>query len=366
MIVQPTILTDKADVPPGATLIESFDSSLKELFFIRNPHLKKPMPEAQEPLQAFLANHGIPEIWIYYPSRNVVLHTVAEKEYLELRTARNKNIILESEQIAYRNLSVGIAGLSVGSAVIRSIVLTGGPQRIKIADFDTLEISNLNRLNASIFDLGKNKTQIAADYVWSLDPFADLVLFEQGMTVENMSDFLSGNPKLDIFIDEMDSIDLKIKSRLMARELHIPVVMATDNGDGIILDVERFDEESERPIFHGLIDDLDPEHLGAIDYKTWLKLATRIVGFEYLPPRMQESIVSIGKVIAGVPQLGTSAEIAGAAISLVLRRIASKLSMPSGRYMISLEEKLIPGYMDPEAQEARRVATEQFKHGMQS
>ena len=58
--------------------------------------------------------------------------------------------------------------------------------------------------------------------------------------------------------------------------------MATDNGDNIILDVERFDLEPERPILHGLIGDVKPDDFKTMNYEEWLKLATKIVGFENL------------------------------------------------------------------------------------
>jgi molybdopterin/thiamine biosynthesis adenylyltransferase len=338
----PQFFKSQDEIPAGARVVEAYLPSLEELFFVRNPQFKKVMPAAAEPLAAFLSSHGIPEIWIYYENEHVAVRSVPEEIYFEIRTARNRNIIKSEEQAKYRALSVGVAGLSVGSAIVRSIVMTGGPKHLTIADFDTLEVSNLNRLNASLLDVGMNKAHIAAKSVWALDPFAEITLHPNGVTPETIDTFLTA-PHLDVCIDEMDNIAMKIKIRLHARAQKMPVLMATDNGDGVILDVERFDEEPDRKIFHGLIEDMNLEELHDIDFKTWIQLATRIVGPEYLPLRMQESIKEIGTGISAIPQLGTSAEVAGAAVAYALRKIANHEPMPSGRYVVSIEEALAPG-----------------------
>ena len=136
--------------------------------------------------------------------------------------------------------------------------------------------------------------------------------------------------------------------------------MATDNGDGVILDVERFDLEPERPIFHGLVD-ITLEQVTKLDFHSWLKLATKIVGPEFLSESMQESVSEIGKSISAVPQLGSTANVAGAAVGYVVRKIANHQIMPSGRYQISLEEKLIPDYNNEKNREVRKQKTELFR-----
>jgi len=74
-----------------------------------------------------------------------------------LRTARNKNFITAAEQKRYRNLKIGIMGMSVGSNVIWPLVASGGPKFLRIADADTIEISNLNRMLAPILEnVGKD------------------------------------------------------------------------------------------------------------------------------------------------------------------------------------------------------------------
>jgi len=340
----PDIFLKEEDIPFGSNIIEAYTGALKELFFINNPQWKKEDKAAQASLQKFLAKPGINPIWIYYSNEKIAVRTVPEKEYFKLRTSRNRDIITNGEQTRFRNTVVGIAGLSVGSAIVHALVMSGGPKKMKIADFDEIEITNLNRIRANLRHIGENKTHVAAQEIWSIDPFAQLNLFDNGLTVKNLEDFIITKPRLDIFIDEMDSLDLKIRSRLIAREYGIPVLMATDNGNSIILDIERFDLEPKRKIFHGFIKDVEEINLESLNFNAWLKLATKIVGPEYLTERMQDSLMNIGKKISSVPQLGPTAAMAGTAIAFAVRQIANKYDLPSGRYGLGCEEKLIPEY----------------------
>jgi hypothetical protein len=239
--------------------------------------------------------------------------------------------------------------------------MSGGPKFMKIADHDQIEISNLNRIRASLLDYGENKAQIAAEDGWALDPFAEFEVWDKGISKGTVEEFIAGSNPLDVFIDEMDSLDLKIQARFISREKKIPVLMATDNGDGIILDIERFDLEPEREIFHGYLGDVKPEDFENLGYKDWLKLATKIVGPDFLTEKMQDTFLQIGKTVSSVPQLGTSANIAGSAMAYVIRCIANDEDMPSGRYLISLEDKLVHNYNSEEKIKARKTKTQEFK-----
>ncbi|MEK7066766.1 MAG: ThiF family adenylyltransferase [Patescibacteria group bacterium] len=337
---KPRIFNTKEDIPQTAKIIDAFSSGVEELFFANNPRFKKSMPEAKEPLDDFLKNHGIKDIWIYYPARDIAVRCLPEDLYFKLRTARNRNIITQDEQINYRNTKVGVVGLSVGSAVLSALVMSGGPKVLKIADFDTVEISNLNRINATLLDIGADKTAVAAREIWELDPFADLHLYPSGVSDDNLTVFITGEPKLDIFIDEMDSVEMKARARLVCRENKIPVLMATDNGDDVLLDVERYDLEPERPIFHGLVEEKEVMNAKNLNYQQWVELATKIVDPKYLPESMRQSLSEIGKTIAAIPQLGPTASVAGTAIAYAVRRIVNNQTMPSGRYVVSLEKCL--------------------------
>lgn len=351
----------KNEFPPGAKIVDVFTPALKELFFIIKNKVSRDDPNLESIMSDFISKYGVNDSWIYYPWNNTVVHMPAEDIYFRLRTDRNQNLITYAEQERFRQIMIGIAGLSVGSGILKALVISGGPKKLRLADPDSIEVTNLNRINAKLIDVGMNKTDVSSREVWELDPFAEIDAWSQGLTSSNLHEFLTRDQKLDIFIDEMDNLALKIEARLICRKEKIPVMMATDNGDTVLLDVERFDQEPERQILNGQIGDLDLNDFSKIDKKEWVKLSTELIGPSYMTERLQRSILMVGNVLNAVPRLGATGYIAGAAISFAVRRIANGYIMPSGRYVISLEEKLIQGYLGQESIEKRQKATKIFE-----
>lgn len=337
-IISPEFYNDKKFAPKEATILDIYKNSLIELFFIENPHFKKNSINVDLEVKKYLRNSSVKDIWIYYPWRNTLVHTVEEKAYFKLRTARNKNIITEVEQLKYHEMKIGIIGLSIGSVILSTIVATGGPKLIKLADYDSIEITNLNRMKGTLLDVTKNKAQVAALNTWEIDPFINLDVGNDAITKDNIEEFIIGNPKLDLFIDSMDSLELKVIARQICKKARIPCLMATSNGDGEILDVERFDLEPNKQLFHGRLGDIKPDDLKYATPAEWVKKALQIVDESVLTKRVKESISEIGKSLAGVPQLSSTLQISGAMVSFAIRKIANKEPLPSGRYMISLDK----------------------------
>ena len=353
---KPKIYASASSLPRGVIRMDVLQSALRELFFIENPQLDKNDPKSRRSLKNYLAQPGIKGVWIYYPWLNTAIFGPPEHVYYRLRTARNRDLISDKEQHEFRDAVVGVAGLSVGSAAVSTLVSTGGPKQLRIADPDHIEISNLNRINATLRDVGSNKADVAAKRIWELDPFADVAVWRNGVSRGDLKPFMKG---LDVFVDEMDDIELKVASRLVCRDLKIPVVMATDNGDSVIVDIERFDLEPRREIFHGNVR-ISPESLRNMTRREFIALSSEIIDPEYFTERQQQSILNIGKSLSGVAQLGTAAAMAGAAVAYVVRRIATNKSMPSGRYVISCEHTFIPGYDGVRQTKMRKAHTKDF------
>lgn len=331
---KPVTYFSRDDAPSDARIVDLLRNAQEELFFVEHPEKKKTDPAAQDECREYLKKE-IASVWVHYTRENIVFRIPDEETYFRLRTARNRDLITKEEQAAYRSVRVGIAGLSVGSTAFSTIVATGGSKNIKIADFDTIEITNLNRIRADLFDVGANKADVAARDAWELDPFLDIEVWSKGVAVEQLPEFVS-SPRLDVFVDEMDDIRVKINARKVCKEHGIPVVMATDNGDSVILDIERFDLEPERPIFHGRVE-IDEAELINMDRAKFIELANRIIDVSYFTPRQWESIQKIGKTLSGVPQIATAASIAGAAVAYAVRMIACKQPLPSGRYVLGCD-----------------------------
>jgi len=277
--------------------------------------------------------------WVYYPWKFTLVHLLPEKEFIKVRTLRNKYKITPSEQEELSKKKIGIVGLSVGQSVALAMALERSCGEMRLADFDTLELSNLNRIKAGVTSLGLEKLVIAAREISEIDPYIKLILFDKGVQKENVDEFLTCNGQLDLLIDECDSFDVKILLREKAKMLGIPVMM--DTSDRGMLDVERFDLDRNRKIFHGFLGDVDPSTLHNLTNTQKVAFGLKITGLETLSPRMKASLLEVGQSITSWPQLASAVFLGGASVAHVGRKLLLGEPVKSGRYYVDLDE-LIP------------------------
>lgn len=109
--------------------------------------------------------------WIYYPWRRTVVKLLGPRSYRRLRLDRNRNLVTIEEQDRLGRLRIGIVGLSSGHAIAHSLAMAGFCGELRLTDFDDLEISNLNRVPATVFDIGLNKATAAMRRIAELDPY---------------------------------------------------------------------------------------------------------------------------------------------------------------------------------------------------
>ncbi|WP_353718251.1 Rv1355c family protein [Dyadobacter sp. 676] len=322
----------------GKTILDLFASQKKELIRIRNPRKRLTAAEVEQRYSEWAAGRDTDTEghWIYYPWSGRLLHVVAEAEFIELRTSRNQFKITPAEQQELSGRSIGIIGLSVGHSVALSIATERICGRLKLADFDTIELSNLNRIRTGLHNIGINKCIVTAREIAEIDPFLTVECFPEGIDKANLDGFLLDGGKLDILIDECDDMALKINCRLRAAQLAIPVVMETS--DRGMLDVERFDNEPNRPILHGLLQGLPLEKFEHISEEDRLPLVLRIVNAANASKRGKVSLMEIGQSIGTWPQLASAVTLGGGVVSDVCRRILLDQFSESGRYYVDLEE----------------------------
>lgn len=341
IVIDPTQRADSKKLERlkrDSIVVEEFEEQLKELFMVRHPALKFNPSSIKLEVTQFLKSRTKKQPlakqgrWIYFPWNKRLVHLLAPDEYFELRTARNRNLITEKEQKNFKKYKIGIAGLSVGNSAALTLVLEGA-ENLHLADLDIISLSNLNRIRAGVENIGENKTMVAARQIYGLNPYAKLTLFSKGIE-KNLKQFISG---LDIIVDEIDDVFMKIKLRLYAKRLKIPVVSAADNGDNSIVDIERFDLDPKRPIYHGLLEKINLDEIKRYDHTKRLNLINKMVGMRYVTKRMKDSLSLVGKKIYSWPQLAGAASLSGSAVVYAVRRIALGQRMLSGKYQISLD-----------------------------
>ena len=288
--------------------------------------------------------------WAYYPWRRTLVGVLDRASFVRLRTDRNRNKITAEEQERLSGLRIGVVGLSVGHAVAHTLALEGLCGELRLADFDGIEVSNLNRVPATLLDLGVNKAVVAARRIAELDPYLATAVVTAGVTPENLDGFLDG---LDVLIEECDSLDVKVLVREGARARGIPVLMETS--DRGLLDVERFDLEPDRPLFHGLLGDVDSASLRALSTADKVPHVLRILGAEELSTRLAASMVEVGRTLTTWPQLGGDVVLGGATVAAAVRRLGLGRALPSGRIRVDLDAHLDAVAAPPDPVEGERI-----------
>lgn len=346
--------------------IDAYDTFLEELFLIRNPRFRFE-PNHAEAYAQWLQSIS-PELqegmWAYFPWTETALRVLPEKEHLELRTSRNRNLITGEEQEKFYNARVAVAGLSVGSHGALTLALMGGARTLYLADMDTISGSNLNRIRYDFATIGRKKTHVAAEYIYQLDPYAHLEVFDEGVTAENIHQFLGGEQAVDVLVEELDNLEMKIRLRLAARERGIPVVMATDNGDGIIVDIERYDYDPRTELFNGALGPISIEEFQNFTPADLPKLATKIAGVNLVVPRMMLSLQEVGKTLYSWPQLGDAATLSGVAIAYCVRKIVLGEPLAQGKLEINLDSIFDPTYSSEESRRSREETRSAFKRAI--
>ncbi len=273
-----------------------------------------------------------PSRYVYFPWRRSVVHMLGPRAFRALRLDRNRNRITREEQERLGRQRIGVVGLSAGHSIAVTIALEGLCGELRMADFDAVEASNLNRLPASVLDVGTNKAVVAARRVGELDPYPPVVAVGEGIDSDTVDEFVAG---LDVVVEECDDIAMKLLVRESARRQRVAVVMETS--DRGMLDVERFDLEPDRPAFHGLLGDLGADALGSLTVAEKIPYVLAIVDAPQGSARGAASLAEIGRTLSNWPQLGSEVTLGGATVAAVVRRLGLGEDIPSGRTRVDLD-----------------------------
>lgn len=319
---------------------DNLRGQIRELIKIRTPREKLTDNDLDLRFDEWAAQHEQMSygVYVYYPWNNNLVHLVDEEEFIELRTSRNKLKITSEEQMLLKHKAIGIIGLSVGQSVAMTIATERTAGTLRIADFDTLELTNLNRIRSGVGSLGLLKTVMVAREIAEIDPFLRVEIFNDGITSQNIEEFMGTEKRLDLLIEECDSLPIKILSRLKARELGIPVIM--DTSDRGLIDVERFDLDPQRSLLHGKVSISDMKQLENMSPNEKSALLMAMVDFENLSERMKLSFSEVGKSLTTWPQLASDVVSGGGITAKLARKILLGESIPSNRYYFDEADQL--------------------------
>lgn len=144
-------------------------------------------------------------------------------------------------------LLIGVGG--VGSYALEALIRNGFYD-ITIVDFDTIDLSNLNRqLITDSTNIGKYKVDEAKKRALLINPNIKIQAINEKLNKENLRNLLSQN--FDYIIDACDTLDVKFA--LMENSLHYSYKLISSMGtakkiDPTKLEITTLDKTNNDPI----------------------------------------------------------------------------------------------------------------------
>lgn len=142
----------------------------------------------------------------------------------------------------------GVGG--VGGFAIEALVRSGIGE-ISIVDFDTVDLTNLNRqIIATQDSIGKLKTSVMKARLLSINPNVIVHEFPEKFSMEN-SDLFFKDKKYDYIVDAIDLVTSKLALAEIAKNLSIPIISSMGTGNKIeptMLEVADINKTSVCPL----------------------------------------------------------------------------------------------------------------------
>lgn len=149
--------------------------------------------------------------------------------------SRNIGWVTRPEQQALRGRRVAIAGLGgVGGSHLLTLARLG-IGHFTIADFDRFALANFNRqAGAMVSTLDRPKIDALARMARDVNPEVDLRRFDQGITHENINQFLHG---ADLYVDGLDFFAFEARAAVFeaCARRGIPAITVAPIGMGAAL-----------------------------------------------------------------------------------------------------------------------------------
>ncbi len=304
-----------------------------------------------------LLNYGY---FAYYPDKKHLVHFCDPYWHKVVSVASSSTLLTDPEfklkwrevREIFANTIIGVAGCSVGSNIIHNIMMDMRPDNIKIADKAPYKMENINRVRlgywdmvknnadrVSLFDVGlKNKAHVVADQIYSIDPFTNVYVYDDGLNQMNISKFFDGDefePKVDIIIEEIDDPQSKLFIRQEARKRRLPLIMASDMGSMVQIEVSRYDLDENLPLTYGASDQeltaaVEDFSQSGTDRKAFFNFVDTLIGTDYRQDELLQIMEEKCEIPTStiIPQLGSTAAASGAIVAELVARIRLGYNYP--------------------------------------
>lgn len=125
--------------------------------------------------------------------------------------------------------SVCICGLGGVGSFSAEAIARAGIGRIKLIDFDTIALSNINRqLPALHSNIGQLKVDVIASRIRDINPLCELEIVAERMTAENAAELVG---EVDFCIDAIDDVRAKVAVIMHCLDSGIGIASAMGTGN---------------------------------------------------------------------------------------------------------------------------------------
>lgn len=130
-------------------------------------------------------------------------------QYFEKAFSRNLGLLTIDDQEKLKNTRAAVPGLGgVGGSHLMTLTRTGFG-KFNIADFDEFDPVNVNRqVGARLSTFGRKKLDVMKEDALDANPYLEINTFSQGVTKENIDEFLRD---VDIVIDSIDFFNFEAR-----------------------------------------------------------------------------------------------------------------------------------------------------------
>lgn len=298
--------------------------------------------------------------YAYYADRKALVRYCSAYWHRLVSIASNSKLLSDPEdklswkeiRIILENTTIAVAGSSVGNNILHLAVMDLRPLHVKIADKSLYKMENINRVRLSYWDivesnarrkectdmLLRNKAIVTASQLYSIDPYLTVHTYPEGINEGNVDRFLEGGikePPADVLIEEVDDPKIKLFLREQARTRRIPLLMASDFGSCVQLDILRYDKNKKLPLTYGTHDRVLRQATRTVEdnpgnREHFFTFVDSLVGTDYRSDELKK-IIDLNTEIPTstiIPQLGSTAAVAGGLIAEVIARIRLGYNYP--------------------------------------
>ena len=129
-----------------------------------------------------------------------------------------------------KNSTVCIFGIGgVGSYVVEGLARSG-IGNIILVDYDTIDITNINRqLHANFNTIGKKKTEVMKERIVSINPKCNVTTYDECLTKENINKLI--DVKYDYVVDAIDMVSSKLELIVKCKSMKMPIISCMGTGN---------------------------------------------------------------------------------------------------------------------------------------